>query len=116
MFFKITAFNIYKFGYKMNKKIEVERSLNKLSKKINNIQKKERLEENKPKNSYTGLAHAFKIVSELFANVVVGGCIGWTLDYFFKTKPIFLIIFLIIGIISGIYTSYKSSKKWQELE
>ena len=50
----------------------------------------------------------------MFANVFVGGCIGWALDYFFDKKPIFLIIFLIIGIISGVYTSYKSSKKWQE--
>jgi len=110
----MTTFNVYKFGYKMSKKGEVEKSLNELSKKIDNIKKKEKLSENTTKNTYTGLAHAFKIVSELFANVLVGGCIGWTLDYFLKTKPIFLIIFLIIGIISGIYTSYKSSKKWQE--
>ena len=44
--------------------------------------------------------------------ILVGASIGWTLDYFFNTKPIFLILFLIIGFISGIYTSYKSSKKF----
>jgi len=98
----------------MNKKGEVEKSLNELSEKIDSIKKKEEFNKNKSEKNYTGLAHAFKIVSELFANVLVGGCIGWTLDYFLNTKPIFLIIFLIIGIISGIYTSYKSSKKWQE--
>tara|TARA_B100000686_G_scaffold190486_1_gene197173 strand:- start:8506 stop:8802 length:297 start_codon:yes stop_codon:yes gene_type:complete len=97
----------------MNKKGEVEKSLNKLSKKIDYIKEKEEFNNNKSKIAYTGLTHAFRIVSELFANVLVGGCIGWTLDYFLETKPIFLIIFLIIGIISGIYTSYKSSKKWQ---
>ncbi|MFP6779182.1 MAG: AtpZ/AtpI family protein [Alphaproteobacteria bacterium] len=88
-------------------------SLNNLSKKINNI-KAEKINEdfNKTNKKVTSFAHAFKIVSELFANIIVGGSIGWTLDYFFNTKPLFLILFLIIGFISGIYTSYKSSKKF----
>ena len=96
----------------MKKKSDLKQSLNELSEKIENIKTKENLVKEKSKNTYTGLAHAFKIVSELFANVLVGGCIGWTLDHFIDSKPIFLIIFLIIGMISGIYTSYKSSKKW----
>jgi len=88
-------------------------SLNNLSKKIDNIKAKKVSEEHNNKNKkFTGFAHAFKIVSELFANILVGGSIGWTLDYFFNTKPIFIILFLIIGFISGIYTSYKSSKKF----
>ncbi|PPR17051.1 MAG: hypothetical protein CFH33_00203 [Alphaproteobacteria bacterium MarineAlpha9_Bin3] len=88
-------------------------SLNNLSKKIDNIKAKKVSEEHNNKNKkFTGFAHAFKIVSELFANILVGGSIGWTLDYFFSTKPIFIILFLIIGFISGIYTSYKSSKKF----
>ena len=88
-------------------------SLNNLSKKINNI-KAEKINEdfNKTNKKVTSFAHAFKIVSELFANIIVGGSVGWTLDYFFNTKPLFLILFLIIGFISGIYTSYKSSKKF----
>ena len=88
-------------------------SLNNLSKKINNI-KAEKINEdfNKTNKKVTSFAHAFKIVSELFANIIVGGSIGWTLDYFINTKPLFLILFLIIGFISGIYTSYKSSKKF----
>ena len=98
----------------MSKKDDLNTSLNRLSRKLDDIKSKETLKENYSKNTYYGLSHAFKIVSEMFANVFVGGCIGWTLDYFFETKPIFLIIFLIIGMISGIYTSYKSSKKWQK--
>ena len=89
----------------------IGKSLDKLSQKIEVIKTKEYIQKTKINQNYSGLAHAFKIVSELFANVLVGGCIGWTLDYFFNTKPILLIIFLIIGIISGIYTSYKTAKK-----
>ena len=97
-----------------NKLDDLENSLKNLSKKIDKIRPKTyNLEDNKEKHrQYSGFAHAFKIVSELFANIIVGGSIGWTLDYFFDTKPILLIIFLIIGFISGIYTSYKSSKQF----
>src|SRR5210317_756260 len=92
---------------------DLDDSLSKLSKKLDNIRAKKDSEDDNNKNKkFTGFAHAFKVVSELFANILVGGSIGWTLDYFVNTKPIFLIIFLIIGFISGIYTSYKSSKKF----
>jgi ATP synthase protein I len=98
---------------KQKKINDLGESLNNLSKKLDNI-KAEKVNEdyNKTNKKFTGFAHAFKIVSELFANILVGGSIGWTIDYFFNTKPIFLILFLIIGFISGIYTSYKSSKKF----
>lgn len=92
---------------------DLENSLKNLSKKLDNIKANKINEEDTNKNrQFSGFPHAFKIVSELFANIIVGGSIGWTLDYFFDTKPILLIIFLIIGFISGIYTSYKSAKKF----
>jgi ATP synthase protein I len=98
---------------KQKKINDLDDSLSKLSKKLDNIRAKKDSEDDNNKNKkFTGFAHAFKVVSELFANILVGGSIGWTLDYFVNTKPIFLIIFLIIGFISGIYTSYKSSKKF----
>ena len=92
---------------------DLNNSLKDLSRKLDNIRTEKVNEDLKKEgNKFTGFAHAFKIVSELFANILVGGAIGWTLDYFFNTKPTLLIIFLIIGFISGIYTSYKSSKKF----
>ena len=98
---------------KQKKVNDLSNSLDNLSKKIDNIKTENMNEDNdKTNRKHTGFAHAFKIVSELFANILVGGSIGWTLDYFLNTKPIFLILFLIIGFISGIYTSYKSSKKF----
>jgi ATP synthase protein I len=98
---------------KKKKVNDLNDSLKTLSKKIDSI-KAEKISEdfNKTNTKVTGFAHAFKIVSELFANIIVGGAIGWSLDYFFNSKPLFLILFLIIGFISGIYTSYKSSKKF----
>ncbi|MBT4110024.1 MAG: hypothetical protein HOE34_07805 [Pelagibacterales bacterium] len=92
---------------------DLENSLKGLSKKLDNIKAQKKNEEYSHKSKqFNGFPYAFKIVSELFANILVGGAIGWTLDYFFNTRPTLLIIFLIIGFISGIYTSYKSSKKF----
>ncbi len=95
---------------------ELNKSLSQLSKSINTIKssKKESTIESDKKNDVKSFSHAFRIVSELFANVLVGASIGWGLDYFFNTKPIFLIIFLILGMISGIYTAYKSAMNWQK--
>ena len=100
------------------KKVEdIDNSLKDLTKKIDNIKANNKNEQNKHHNKqFNGFSHAFKIVSDLFANILVGGAIGWTLDYYFNTKPILLIFFLIIGFISGIYTSYKSTKKLQNIE
>ena len=100
------------------KKVEdIDNSLKDLTKKIDNIKANNENEQNKHHNKqFNGFSHAFKIVSDLFANILVGGAIGWTLDYYFHTKPILLIFFLIIGFISGIYTSYKSTKKLQNIE
>jgi ATP synthase protein I len=96
---------------------DINNSLKNLTKKIDNIKANNKNEQNKYHNKqFNGFSHAFKIVSDLFANILVGGAIGWTLDYYFNTKPILLIIFLIIGFISGIYTSYKSTKKLQNIE
>lgn len=106
-------FKVFFIMTKQKKINDLDDSLSKLSKKLDNIRAKKDSEDDNNKNKkFTGFAHAFKVVSELFANILVGGSIGWTLDYFVNTKPIFLIIFLIIGFISGIYTSYKSSKKF----
>ncbi|MDB9761967.1 AtpZ/AtpI family protein [Alphaproteobacteria bacterium] len=100
------------------KKLEdIDNSLKDLTKKIDNIKANNKNAQNKHHNKqFNGFSHAFKIVSDLFANILVGGAIGWTLDYYLNTKPILLIFFLIIGFISGIYTSYKSTKKLQNTE
>ncbi len=66
---------------KKKKVNDLNDSLNTLSKKIDSI-KAEKISEdfNKTNKKVTGFAHAFKIVSELFANIIVGGSIGWSLD------------------------------------
>src|SRR5262245_13917115 len=52
---------------------------------------------------------AFKLSVELAAGLVVGGGIGWLLDYLLGTKPFMLILFFILGGAAGMWTVYKSS-------
>ena len=48
------------------------------------------------------LGLAFRLVTELVAGVVVGGVIGWSLDFWFGTTPWFLLIFFALGSLAGI--------------
>lgn len=52
---------------------------------------------------------AFKLSVELAAGLVVGGGIGWLLDYLLGTLPLMLILFFILGGAAGMWTVYKSS-------
>jgi ATP synthase protein I len=52
---------------------------------------------------------AMKLSVELAAGLLVGGGIGWFLDYLMGTKPLMLILFFILGGAAGIWTVYKSS-------
>lgn len=44
---------------------------------------------------------------ELVGAIIGGGAIGYGLDYYFGTTPIFFLSLLILGIITGFYNIYK---------
>ena len=52
-----------------------------------------------------------KISLDLISPIVVGFFIGITIDNFFSTKPIFLVIFLVLGIIADFITYTNQLKK-----
>ena len=49
----------------------------------------------------------FRVLAEFVAGVLVGGLIGWLLDKWFSTKPLFLIVFLALGTAAGFWNVYK---------
>lgn len=49
--------------------------------------------------------------AELVGSIAGGAIIGWLLDNWFATKPLFLIIFLLLGISTGFYNIYKITQK-----
>ena len=57
---------------------------------------------------------AFKLSVELAAGLIVGGGIGWFLDYLLGTMPLMLIVFFLLGGVAGIWTVYKSSMRMNQ--
>ena len=58
----------------------------------------------------SGIRYAVTICSELIAGILVGCFIGYYIDNFFLTKPLFFIVFMILGIIGGFWNIIKSFK------
>ena len=54
---------------------------------------------------------AFRIGVELLAALVVGGGIGWLLDHWFGTSPIFLLIFFFLGAGAGMLNVFRAAKE-----
>ena len=49
----------------------------------------------------------YRVGTELLAGLLIGAGIGWTLDQWVNTTPLFLIIFFILGGIAGIYNLWR---------
>ena len=64
-----------------------------------------------PQVSTSGYAQGLRLSLEMVAAVVVGGGIGWFLDKWLDTKPLFLLIFLALGLIAGIRNVYQAANR-----
>jgi ATP synthase protein I len=59
----------------------------------------------------SALGKAFRLSTELVAGVFVGGFIGWLLDRWLGTLPLFLLVFLLLGIAAGIMNAVREARK-----
>ena len=80
----------------LKKKIELTKNKNRINLSKNN------------NNNILGLA--LRISTELVAAVFVATFIGYYLDKWLGTKPIFIIILFIVGIAAGIFNVVRSAK------
>lgn len=55
----------------------------------------------------TAMAVVFRVGAELVSALLVGLAIGWTLDHFLKTRPLFLILFVLLGGVAGIINVWR---------
>lgn len=58
-------------------------------------------------NTGRAMSLAFRVMSEFVAGVIVGSLIGWQLDEWFSTTPLFLIVFLGLGTAAGFWNVYR---------
>ncbi len=56
-------------------------------------------------------ARFMHVGSEIVGGVIAGFFLGFTLDYFLNTKPLFTAIFAILGIFIGLYNAYRHLMK-----
>jgi ATP synthase protein I len=76
-----------------------------LGKRLGEAQKRQAGGAKRPPPSQAGIAGRF--ATELVAALVVGGGIGWGIDWLlghfgFHTRPVFLILFFVLGAAAGI--------------
>ena len=57
---------------------------------------------------------AFHVISELLGGVVCGLAIGWELDKWLKTRPLFIAVFLILGCIAAVLNVVRYLKRHDE--
>jgi ATP synthase protein I len=55
-----------------------------------------------------GLSLAFRIGTELVANLVVGLGLGYLADSYFQTFPVFIFVGVFLGIAAGAYNFYRT--------
>ncbi|MDX1737657.1 MAG: AtpZ/AtpI family protein [Alphaproteobacteria bacterium] len=84
----------------LGKKIEEAKAASPTMQKL-----KKRAEKNEVDNS--GLSFAMRIGTEFVAALLIGVGIGYALDYWLDTKPVFLIIFFLFGSASGFMNVYR---------
>ena len=81
-------------------------NLNDLQEKIKAAQQKSEPEPENSSKISEGLNTGMRILTELIGTIGVSGLIGYGLDRWFGTAPIFILIFLLLGIITVFYKRF----------
>jgi ATP synthase protein I len=77
-------------------------------------EKTERAEASKPQARYQGASDyskGYRLASEFVAGTLVGGLLGYGLDYVAGTLPLFLIVFLLLGFGAGILNMSRAANR-----
>jgi ATP synthase protein I len=77
-------------------------------------EKQDRAEAAKPNATYQGASNyskGYRLASEFVAGTLVGGLIGYGLDYVVGTLPLFLIVFLLLGFGAGILNMSRAANR-----
>ncbi len=61
--------------------------------------------------SATGYAKGYRLASEFVAGTLVGGLIGYGVDWLFGTLPLGLIVFLLLGFGAGILNMARAANR-----
>ena len=57
---------------------------------------------------------AFNVISDLIAGVICGLGMGYGLDRWFGTRPVFIAVFLVLGCMAGILNVVRFLRRYEE--
>ena len=98
---------------------DIKERLRKLGGELEKVRDDERTEDSersRGKPSGQALGKALRLGTELVAGVAVGAFIGWWLDRFFETWPVWFLIFFALGAAAGILNVFRTARRLQEKE
>ncbi len=61
-----------------------------------------------------GMAYGMRMAAELVAAVIVGGLIGYGLDYWLGSKPWLFLLFFVLGFAAGVLNVLRSYERMQK--
>ncbi len=59
----------------------------------------------------SGLSAGFQVAAELVVAMIVAVAIGWFLDEWLETRPLFLVIFAFLGAAAGVLNVYRRARR-----
>ncbi|HVZ02532.1 MAG TPA: AtpZ/AtpI family protein [Dongiaceae bacterium] len=69
-----------------------------------------------PSVGQSGLGYGSRLSVEIIASLLAGLGIGWVIDHFAGTQPLFILVFMFVGLGVGIYNTIRLSRRQQEEE
>jgi ATP synthase protein I len=69
-----------------------------------------------PTEGPAGLGYGSRLSVEIIASLLAGLGLGWAIDYFAGTRPLFMLVFMFVGLGVGIYNVMRLSRRQQEDE
>jgi len=64
----------------------------------------------------TGMGYGSRLSVEIIASLLAGLGLGWVIDHFAGTKPLFMLVFMFAGLGIGIYNVMRMSRRQQDDE
>ncbi len=64
----------------------------------------------------SGLGYGSRLSVEIIASLLAGLGIGWVIDHFAGTGPLFMLVFMFLGLGLGIFNVIRLSRRQQEEE
>ncbi len=85
------------------------KDLRKLGDRLDAFQQAHEARHKPPPPSSAGIA--FRFSTEMVAGLIVGGGLGYGIDWLAGTKPIFMIVFFVLGAAAGILNVVRAAKE-----